>query len=88
MNKNPENLYREFLLNFKNKSPEKIIYMGVILQLNPIEVKTNELELYSHNLLVAESFNNKIKKRGDRVVLLKIEGQDQFLILDKVVQSE
>ena len=62
------------------------VMIGTITKTNPLEVTIDQkLKPDADFLIVPEALAQKDLKVGDRVVLIRVQGGQQYLILDRVV---
>lgn len=61
MEKNYDAMFRDFYENFKNPSPEQIVYIGRVESINPLRIRANDLVLYLNNLMILDNLKRKIK---------------------------
>lgn len=54
-------MFRDFYKNFKNPSPEQTVYIGRVESVKPLRIRTNDLILYSNNIMILDNLNRKIK---------------------------
>jgi len=63
------------------------VMIGTITKTNPLEVTIDQkLKPDADFLIVPEALAQKDLKVGDRVVLIRVQGGQQYLILDRVVR--
>lgn len=67
-------------------NPVNVLF-GTVVSESPIEVQIHQkLKLTEEFLVITERVTQANLKRGDKVVLLRVQGGQQFVVLDKVVK--
>ena len=62
------------------------VMVGTITKTNPLEVNIDQRFTVDADFLIfTEIFNQRVLQRGDKVILLRVQGGQQYVILDKVV---
>jgi hypothetical protein len=70
----------------ESRNPVNLLF-GTVVNPNPIEIQIHQkLTLTKEFLIVTETAFQKGLIEGDRIVLLRMQGGHQFLVLDKVVE--
>lgn len=63
------------------------VLFGTVVSESPLEVQIHQkLKLTEEFLVITERVTQANLKRGDKVVLLRVQGGQQFVVLDKVVK--
>lgn len=63
------------------------VLFGTVVSENPLEVQIHQkLKLTEEFLVITERVTQVNLKRGDKVVLLRVQGGQQFVVWDKVVK--
>ncbi|WP_025950465.1 DUF2577 domain-containing protein [Geobacillus thermocatenulatus] len=62
------------------------VLFGTVVSESPLEVQIHQkLKLTEEFLVITERVTQANLKRADKVVLLRVQGGQQFIVLDKVV---
>lgn len=70
---------------FENSNPVAIMF-GTITRTNPLEVNVEQRFTLTRDFLIfTEIFNQRALQRGDKVILLRVQGGQQYVVLDRVV---
>lgn len=70
---------------FENSNPVAIMF-GTITRTNPLEVNVEQRFTLTRDFLIfTEIFNQRVLQRGDKVILLRVQGGQQYVVLDRVV---
>jgi hypothetical protein len=70
----------------ESRNPVNLLF-GTVVNPNPLEIQIHQkLTLTKEFLIVTETAFQKGLIVGDRIVLLRMQGGHQFLVLDKVVE--
>lgn len=63
------------------------VLFGTVVSERPLEVQIHQkLKLTEEFLVITERVTQTNLKRGNKVVLLRVQGGQQFVVLDKVVK--
>lgn len=63
------------------------VLFGTVVSESPLEVQIHQkLKLTEEFLVITERVTQTNLKRGNKVVLLRVQGGQQFIVLDKVVK--
>lgn len=61
------------------------IHFGTITQLNPLEVNVDQRLILSEDFFVlGESVRQKVLRPGDALLLLRMQGGQNYVVLDRV----
>lgn len=67
-------------------NPVNVLF-GTVVSESPLEIQIHQkLRLTEDFLVITERVDQANVRRGDRVVLLRVQGGQQFIVLDKVVK--
>ncbi|WP_432199232.1 DUF2577 domain-containing protein [Anoxybacillus gonensis] len=67
-------------------NPVNVLF-GTVVSESPLEVQIHQkLKLTEEFLVITERVTQTNLKRGNKVVLLRVQGGQQFVVLDKVVK--
>ncbi|ANB62305.1 DUF2577 domain-containing protein [Anoxybacteroides amylolyticum] len=67
-------------------NPVNVLF-GTVASESPLEIQIHQkLRLTEDFLVITERVDQANVRRGDRVVLLRVQGGQQFIVLDKVVK--
>ena len=70
---------------FENSNPVAIMF-GTITRTEPLEVNVEQRFTLTRDFLIfTEIFNQRVLQRGDKVILLRVQGGQQYVVLDRVV---
>lgn len=70
---------------FENSNPVAIMF-GTITKTEPLEVNVEQRFTLTRDFLIfTEIFNQRVLQRGDKVILLRVQGGQQYVVLDRVV---
>ncbi len=82
-----EAIKRIALAAVKASNPVHLLY-GTVTKVNPVEVQIHQkLMLTKEFLVFTQTFVDRTIRHGDKVVLIRMQGGQQFLVLDKVVSQ-
>ncbi|GGJ68323.1 hypothetical protein GGR02_001823 [Anoxybacillus voinovskiensis] len=63
------------------------VLFGTVVSESPLEVQIHQkLKLTEEFLVITERVTQANLKRADKVILLRVQGGQQFVVLDKVVK--
>ncbi|KFZ41868.1 DUF2577 domain-containing protein [Anoxybacillus flavithermus] len=63
------------------------VSFGTVVSESPLEVQIHQkLKLTEEFLVITERVTQANLKRADKVILLRVQGGQQFVVLDKVVK--
>lgn len=80
------NAIKQIVVDTVEASSPVTVMFGTITKLNPLEVNVDQrFTLPADFLVLTETATLKKKEVGDRLILLRIQGGQQFVVLDKVV---
>lgn len=84
MNNLVELIKKAALDAFENKKPTEIKY-GVVENISPVNIRINQKILLTKNHLIeTETFRNKEIHIGDKVILIRVQGGQKFVVLDRM----
>lgn len=67
-------------------NPVNVLF-GTVVSESPLEIQIHQrLKLTEEFLVITERVTQANLKRADKVVLLRVQGGQQFVVLDKVVK--
>lgn len=69
----------------KSTRPQETLF-ATITSLNPLKMKVENGQIVDEDYLVPTQAAKNGLERGDKVAILRIQGGQRFLILDKVVK--
>ncbi|GMQ57078.1 DUF2577 domain-containing protein [Vallitalea sediminicola] len=73
----------------KDNSQEVTFYYGQVIEIYPLQIQVDQRFILDEDFLVLTStvaVNNSLHI-GDKVVLLRAQGGQQYIVLDKVVAT-
>lgn len=67
-------------------NPVNVLF-GTVVSESPLEIQIHQrLKLTGEFLVITERVTQANLKRADKVILLRVQGGQQFVVLDKVVK--
>ena len=79
-------IIKQAAIDAVNSTQPVQVLFGTVTSVSSLKVQvTPKLVLGKGNLVVAGSIKNNLKK-GDSVILLRVQGGIKYLVLDKVVE--
>lgn len=79
-----ESIKRIALKAFEASNPVNVLF-GTVTKANPLEVEIHQKLRLSKEFLVETKRDGTSLVVGDKIVLLRVQGGQQFIVLDKVV---
>lgn len=73
----------------KDNSQDVTFYYGQVIEIHPLQIQVDQRFILDEDFLVLTStvaVNNSLHI-GDKVVLLRAQGGQQYIVLDKVVAT-
>ncbi|WP_273328013.1 DUF2577 domain-containing protein [Vallitalea guaymasensis] len=73
----------------KDNSQDVTFYYGQVIEIHPLQIQVDQRFILDEDFLVLTStvaINNSLNI-GDKVVLLRAQGGQQYIVLDKVVAT-
>lgn len=73
----------------KDNSQDVTFYYGQVIEIHPLQIQVDQRFILDEDFLVLTStvaVNNSLNI-GDKVVLLRAQGGQQYIVLDKVVAT-
>jgi hypothetical protein len=69
----------------ESRNPVNVL-LGTVETASPLEIQIHQkLKLTKEFLIVTQTVSNATLVKGDKLVLLRVQGGQQFVVLDKVV---
>ncbi|QUH32008.1 DUF2577 domain-containing protein [Vallitalea guaymasensis] len=73
----------------KDNSQDVTFYYGQVIEIHPLQIQVDQRFILDEDFLVLTSTVavNNLLHIGDKVVLLRAQGGQQYIVLDKVVAT-
>lgn len=80
------NLIRQASIGAIEAGQPVAVMFGTVTKTNPLEVNVEQrFTLTTDFLVLTDTVDRKVLDVGDRVILLRVQGGRQFVVLDRVV---